>query len=71
MLIEDMAQFLRENNAQGRFIVLSWQALKIENVNPEKIMCPPGFYYDSKHKIIRRADTLLESFEVKQSEDVL
>ena len=70
VLIETMAQKLRKLNPEGRFIVLSWDALAIKQVDPETMTCPENFYYDPELKIIRRPGTLLGRFTVSESENL-
>lgn len=65
-----MAQKLRLLNPDGRFIVLSWNALAVEKVNPETIVYPGDFFYDPAKHIIRRPDTLLGHFKVSEERDL-
>lgn len=65
-----MAQKLRMLNPEGRFIVLSWKALSVKNLDPEVMTCPEDFFYDPIQRMIRRPDTLIGHFMVSDENDL-
>lgn len=62
-----MAQKLKKLNPEGRFIVLSWQLIWIQEIDLESMICPEDYYYDPKQRIIRRTSSLIDHFYVSAS----